>query len=69
MRWKLKDEPYDGAVRVVRIFAWRPHVVNGHKVWLEGYNEIQEYQKPFYAKGWWTVRRRELDEYNDGPHG
>lgn len=45
MRWKarpLKPSPEPGDLRVVKKFAWLPTRIDGCRVWLERYTQVEK---------------------------
>lgn len=43
MRWKSKNVPVIGQLRLLKKFAWHPVNIKGTTVWFERYESIQEY--------------------------
>jgi hypothetical protein len=56
MRFEL---PRHGDIKVVRRFAFLPTVVEDHKVWLEFYEYVYQYNRVFSDEGHWSpIKRR-----------
>ena len=56
MQWKVKDATlFDGAIRIVKRFAWKPTTLGKRVVWLEFYNVHEKYYKSNFGEGNWRV--------------